>query len=196
MATRARRLLAIILFVAAIAVLSPVWLGWMGAFLVHADPPAPADAAVVLAGDASGRRILMGAELVKQGYVPKVLVSGPAGIYGLYESELAIAFAVKRGCPEDWFVPVPMKSHSTTEEAQVLVRELRRRGIKRLLLVTSNYHTRRAGHIFRKAAPDLNIRVVAASDQFFNADGWWRTREGRKQAFFEWSKTVADWMGM
>ncbi len=196
MASWARRFLVVILLIAAIAALHPVWLGWMGHFLVRADGPARADVALVLAGDASGRRILMGAEMVRQGYVPKVLVSGPYGNYGFYESDFAIAFAVKRGCPQEWFIPLPLKVHSTDEEARAIVSELRRRGVRSLLLVTSDYHTRRAGRVDRKTAPDLNIRVVAAPDEFFTADDWWRTRQGRKQAFFEWTKTLADWAGL
>ena len=53
-------------------------MGWLGEFLVHTETPSHADVIVVLAGDPSGHRILRAAELVKQGYASKVLVSGPA----------------------------------------------------------------------------------------------------------------------
>ena len=65
-------------------------MAWMGAWLVHSDEPFPADVVVVLAGDPYGNRILKGADLVKQGFAPKVLVSGPAGLYDLHECDLAI----------------------------------------------------------------------------------------------------------
>jgi uncharacterized SAM-binding protein YcdF (DUF218 family) len=168
----------------------------MGDFLVDAGPPVHADIAVVLAGDMWGHRILKAAQLVQEGFVPKVLVSGPSGNYGQYESDLAVAFAVRHGYPRDWFIPFPLEAASTDEEARIIVPELRRRGVRSLLLVTSDYHTRRAGRIYRRQAPDLKIRVVSAPDEYFRADGWWRTRQGRKQAFFEWSKTVAGWMGL
>ena len=38
--------------------------------------------------------------------------------------------------------------------------------------------------------PDL--RVVAAPDKFFNPGSWWQSREGRKTAFLEWTKTVSS----
>ena len=60
-----------------LAVSSPVWLGWVGSFLVKTDEPFHADMVVVLAGDWAGHRILKGGELVEQGYAPQVLVSGP-----------------------------------------------------------------------------------------------------------------------
>ena len=74
------------------------------------EGPAHADIAVVLAGDYYGNRILRAAELVKQGYVPNVLVSGPAYDLRLYECDLEIPFAVKHGYPESWFIRAPNRS--------------------------------------------------------------------------------------
>jgi hypothetical protein len=50
------------------------WLTQIGDFLIRDDGPAEAQLAVVLARDARGNRILK----VRKGYVPAVLVSGPA----------------------------------------------------------------------------------------------------------------------
>jgi uncharacterized SAM-binding protein YcdF (DUF218 family) len=172
------------------------WMGWMGAFLVDAESPARADLVVVLAGDPYGNRILKAAELVKQGYATKVLVSGPAGFYGLHESDLAIPFAVKHGFPATWFVAFPHEAHSTDEEARLILPELRKRNAHRVLVVTSDFHTRRALHILRARWPDIDIHMVAAPDEFFSAYGWWHTREGRKTFFLECTKTLASLVGM
>jgi len=40
------------------------------------------------------------------------------------------------------------------------------------------------------------MRVVAAPDRWFRADGWWKSREGLKIAFMEWSKTFATAAGI
>jgi uncharacterized SAM-binding protein YcdF (DUF218 family) len=189
-------LLVIVAFLVATFAAHSVWLAAAGHFLVRADAPAPADAILVLAGDSYGNRILKGAELVHQGFAPRVFVSGPAGLYGAHDSDLAIPFAVKRGYPESDFVPLPHEGRSTRDEAQWLLPELRRRGVRRLLLVTSDYHTRRAGRAFRAAGGDLSILVVAAPDRFFTAGGWWKTREGRKCVVLEAAKTMADWIGL
>jgi len=172
------------------------WLAGVGRLLIHDDGPARADIAVVLAGDYYGNRILRAAELVKQGYVPKVLVSGPHMLYGQYECDLAIPFAVKHGCPESWFVRAPNEGHSTREEAAMILADLRRRGVHRFLLVTSDYHTARAARIYRRAGPDLEMRVVAAPDEYFRPDSWWRDREARKIVLIEWLKTAANVVGM
>ncbi len=171
-------------------------LGALGGYLVRENTPEKADAAVVLAGDSWGNRILTAAQLERDGYVPKVLVSGPDGEYGLFESDLAIPFAVNHGYPKSYFVAVKHEARSTREEAVALLPEIRREGIRRLLLVTSNFHTRRAGRIFHAAAPDLTIVVVGAPDRYYTPDGWWRHRESQKTFVTEWEKTIAGWLGI
>jgi uncharacterized SAM-binding protein YcdF (DUF218 family) len=150
----------------------------------------------VLAGDFSGNRILTAADLVRRGFAPQALVSGPSGVYGLYESDLAIQFAVRHGFPESYFIPLPHDARSTREEAVDVLPVLKQRNVRRVDIVTSDYHTRRAGNIFRAQAPGLEIHMVAAPDQYFTPNGWWKNREGRKTFLLEWMKTVATWVGM
>ncbi len=195
---RAARIL--VLAVLAVVVLALIFhnavLTALGAYLVKAGPPEKADIALVLAGDGEGNRILKAAQLARQGYVSKVLVSGPSGIYGHYECDLAIPFAVKAGYPESYFVHLENDARSTQEEARDAIARLRQLGVHSVLLVTSDYHTRRAGKIFRSAAPDLRFIVVAAPDVSFTPDGWWHNRQGEKIAFNEWLKTVTEPFGI
>jgi uncharacterized SAM-binding protein YcdF (DUF218 family) len=186
----------IIVVVGLLAATHSLWLAMLGRALVRDDGPARADIAVVLAGDYTGGRILKAAELVKEGYVPDVLVSGPQVLYGLYECDVEISFAVRHGYPESWFIRAPNHALSTRDEAASVLPDLRRRGVHRFLLVTSDYHSARAGRIFRKMGRDFDIRLVTAPDEYFHADDWWRNREGQKTFFFEWSKTVANAVGM
>lgn len=171
-------------------------LGALGRYLVDAAPPEKADIAVVLAGDAYGHRILTAADLVRNGYAPLVLVSGPGGEYDFHECDLAIPFAVKRGYPESYFAHFEHNARSTAEEAEAIVPELRRRNVHKALLVTSNFHTRRAGAIFRRAAPDMTIVTIGAPDEYFTPGGWWHSREGEKTFLVEWEKTAASWVGL
>ena len=187
---------ALVLAAAAAVLLHPVWMRALGWYLVKAEQPSHADVALVLGGDAFGNRILKAAELVRHGFTARVLVSGPEDVYGYNEAELAVAFAVHHGNPPPWFIPLPVKAHSTREEARAVVPYLRKLGVKRALLVTSDYHTRRAGAIYREAAPDMQFLVVAAPDQFFRPDDWWRAREGQKRFVLEWMKTISGWFGI
>ncbi len=168
----------------------------MGSFLVRSDALVHADVIVVLAGDYAGNRILKAGELVRQGFAPVALVDGPGEAYGLYESDLAIPFAVKHGYPASYFVSFPNEARSTATEADSVIPELRRRKLHRIDIVTSDFHTRRAGNIFRSKAPDLEIHMIAAPDRDFTASGWWKTRDGQKVFATEWMKTVATWLGL
>ncbi len=168
-------------------------LAGLGGYLEKASPPEKADIGFVLAGDFAGNRIVKAAELVRQGYVPVMVVSGPEGIYGAYECDLAISFAHRAGYPESYFLPFPNRAHSTREEAAMAVQKLRTLGAHRVLLVTSSYHTRRAVDLFRETAPDLKFVMVEAPDEHFTVDGWWHDRQARKIFLIEWLKTVAGW---
>lgn len=195
------KLLAACLVLAAAVILSrSLWLPLLGSALVYDDGPAKADIAVVLAGDYGGHRIEKAAQLIREGYVPAALISGPPGFYGLHESDYAIAYAVRQGFPAQWFIALPSSALSTREEARVMLAELRRRNVRSFLLVTSDYHTARARRIFlaaeRAMATAPAMRTVAASDEHFRPDSWWRSREAQKTVFFEWSKTVATAVGL
>ena len=185
--------LAVVLFLA-----HPLWLPLLAAILIHDDGPAKADIAVVLGGDYSGQRMMTAADLVKKGYVPAILVSGPPGIYDVNEADAAIDFMVARGFPRDWFIPCRNAAMSTREETPLILEELRRRNVRSFLLVTSNYHTARARRVYLAAEQGQGpaFRMIAAPDRFFSTQAWWRSREGQKTLFFEWSKTVATAFGM
>jgi uncharacterized SAM-binding protein YcdF (DUF218 family) len=195
---RAARILvlAVLTVVVLALIFHNAFLRALGTYLVKAGPPEKADIALVLAGDAEGNRILKAAQLVRQGYVSKVLVSGPSGIYGYHECDLAIPFAVKAGYPESYFLHFENDARSTQEEAHAAIARLRQLGMHSVLLVTSDYHTRRAGKIFRSAAPDLRFIVVAAPDTSFTPNGWWHNRQGEKIAFNEWVKTLTEPFGI
>jgi uncharacterized SAM-binding protein YcdF (DUF218 family) len=192
---------SILLLLAVVALLARnAWLPSIGSALVHDDGAAKADIAVVLAGDYWGHRLTKGAELVRQGYVPRVLVSGPPGFYGCNEADAAIRFAVAKGYPAEWFIPLHHNGLSTLEESDAVLDDLKQRKIVSFLLVTSNYHTARARRIYlaaerrRGGGPDL--RVVASGDEFFTTANWWRNRESRKTVFLEWTKTLASALGI
>jgi uncharacterized SAM-binding protein YcdF (DUF218 family) len=193
-------LIAFAILLIGIALTSSLWLSALGAALVHDDGPAKADIAVVLGGDYWGHRILTAAGLVRAGYVPAVMVSGPPGFYGENECDAAIRFAIGKGYPAQWFIPAPHNAFNTRDESRAILEDLRLRKASSILLVTSDFHTGRSRRLFLAAERAMgggpSIRMVAAPDQFFTAGAWWRTREGRKIAFMEWLKTITGAVGI
>jgi uncharacterized SAM-binding protein YcdF (DUF218 family) len=168
-----------------------------GDYLVESATPEKADAVLVLAGDNRGARITRAAELVRAGYAPVALISGPMEIYGVNEADLAIQYAVRHGAPAAYFEPVYRPALSTLDEAHGFAIEIRERKMHKILLVTSDYHTRRAVSIFRRIlGRDIAVQPVSAPDRYFHAETWWQNREGQKIVFYEYAKTVAGWLGM
>lgn len=166
----------------------------LGAVLTRAEPPSKADIVVVIGGDHFGDRILKGAELVREGYAPKLLVSGAAEMYGRFESDLSINYAVAHGYPRDAFISLHYPALNTVDEAEADIQELRRLHVHRYLVVTSAFHTARAGRIFRRIGPDLEVHMISAPARYWNGGQWWKNREGRKIWLEETLKTVADYL--
>lgn len=168
----------------------------IGAFLDVGEPPVRADAALVLAGGFAGDRILKAAELKRQGYVPVVYVSGPNLIYGTSECEMSIPFAVRHGHVASDFRCIPNEAYNTLDEARACCAELERTGVKRFLLVTTVFHSRRATGIYRRVCPKLTFTPVTSEDPMFQNRQWWKSREGEKAFFLEYSKLLTALFGL
>ena len=159
----------------------------LGDFLILSQTPEASDIVLVLAGDFFGTRILAGAGLAARGYAKHVLISGTP-YQNTYECDLAVRFAGSQGYSPDLFLTARHHARSTIEEAITLEPELRRLGARRILLVTSDYHSRRAALVFRLFLPGFEFRTVAAPDKHLQPMSWWKTEQGRHLVFSEYSK--------
>jgi len=142
-----------------------------------------ADGILVLSDDNFyADRATRAAELYREGKAPVIVASGRrlrpnAGIAELMEHDL-----VERGVPRDKIVRFVHDADSTKEEAEALTRLVKERKWRRIIMVTSNYRTRRARYIFRRVFPqDVEVRVASARDGDFDADRWWEKRKSIKE---------------
>ena len=171
------------------AILYPITLTWMARFLTLSQTPEPADLILILGGNFWGPRAVLGAELGARGLAKKVLISGPP-YHGQPESELSIRFLVEKGYQREMFLSFPNGSKSTTEEAAAVCPELKRLHASNVLLVTSDYHSRRANLVFRLYCPGVRFRSVASDDGEFQVENWWKTERFRVIFFSEWEKIL------
>jgi uncharacterized SAM-binding protein YcdF (DUF218 family) len=58
------------------------------------------------------------------------------------------------------------------------------------LIVTSEFHTRRALMIARHRLPQYEIHVAAARNPLEFGEAWWTKREWAKTTFDEWTKLI------
>lgn len=180
-------LIAIVALLAVGAIQWRAVLNSFGELLVSHQTPQPADLILVLGGDFWGPRVIKGADLGMQGFAPQVLISGPP-YQGRPESNLAIQFLVARGYPMRLFQGFPIRAPSTIAEAVALRPELERRGVKRVLLVTSAYHSRRAKIVFSLYCPGIRFLAIGAPDEHYHAENWWEDASSREYFGSEWSK--------
>ena len=158
-------------------------------FLV-VDNPEQCDAIVVLAGETNVRpsRAL---ELLRQGVAPRVFMDAETRdlIYDQRLTDIAQKYA--NGLPEASRVSVcPVTGFSTNAETDDVNRCLQSLGAHRVLIVTSDFHTRRALMIFRHRLPQYQFNVAAARNPAEFGDAWWTRREWAKTIFEEWSKLL------
>lgn len=157
-------------------------LQFAGGMLVVDDSPRASDAIVILGDDNyGGDRAARAADLLKAGWAPRIVASGRylrpyASIAELERRDLA-----DRGVPLTAIVPYSHHAENTRDECTAIGGLVGARGWKHVLLVTSNYHTRRAEYICSRVFPaGIELHVVAAADSEYNADNWWRSRKGIK----------------
>ena len=166
-----------------------------GRFLTLRETPEAADLILVLAGDFYGSRVLTGAELGARGYARHVLISGTP-YQNTYDCDLAVRFAVSKGYSPDLFLTARHQATSTIEEARVLEPVLRRLGARRVILVTSDYHSRRASLVFHLFLPGFQFLSVAAPGEF-HSSSWWESAPDRRLFFSEYWKmigTLGKWL--
>jgi uncharacterized SAM-binding protein YcdF (DUF218 family) len=172
--------LAVLIFVAYLA-RHPL-MRMAGSVWVVDEGPLASDAIVILSDDNyQADRATRAAELIKAGWAPRVIASGRylrpyASVAELEEHDL-----IDRGVPQTAIVPLAHRAENTREEAEAIRQFIGSKGWKRIIVVTSNYHTRRARYICERVfSPGTVLRVVAAPDSEFDPDNWWRTRLGVK----------------
>ena len=155
-----------------------------------------ADALIVLGDDNFyADRVTRGAQLFREGKAPVVVASGrrlrpSAGIAELMEHDL-----VERGVPRDKIVRFSHDGESTLEEAQALARIVKERKWHSVMVVTSNFHTRRTRYIFLHVFPQsVEVRVASARDGDFDPEHWWEKRKSIKELTKEFAgMVVAVW---
>lgn len=190
---------------AAAVIIAICLLRWGDNILIAADPP-PAgrvDAAVVLQGSITAEkvRVAEAVNLLQRGIADRVLLSIPMESYwGQAIPPVARAY-LERNYGKDVaarvdFCQTGPEVNSTREEAQALIPCIAEHHWQSVVIVTSNYHTRRAGMLWTRLSrhdPHINIWVEGATDPEFQLP-WWRHRQSAKIWVMESWKLV--WAGL
>ncbi len=162
-------------------------LAGVGNFLVVSDKIERADIIFLLNGDTTTRPY-HAAELFHQGWAPKVVIArmedSESVLLGAYPNptDSNIQVLKKLGVPEasiEQLRPGKGVMH-TVDEANALRAYLRNNPIHKVIIVTSDLHSRRSKYTFRKALQGANVSVMLAPipDLKYGANDWWRFEDG------------------
>ena len=180
-------LIFLIVFVTIIYLARYPILRFAGEFWVVDETPQVSDVIVILSDDNyDAARATRAAQLFKSGMAPHILASGRllrpyAGIAELMEHDLKA-----QGVPANAIVPLAHRGRNTREEAIADAQEIALHGWTKVLLVTSNYHTRRADYIFARTLPrGTELRVISAPDSEYDPNNWWENRTGLRRFLYE-----------
>jgi uncharacterized SAM-binding protein YcdF (DUF218 family) len=171
-----------------------VWFPFAGVVLIDSEPPAQADAIVVLGGSATGR-LPWAEQLRGEGYADLLIVSNEqVHTHGLETTWLGLhrAGIAAPEIPDASLLVIddPVAT-STLEEARRSADLLQARGLHSALGVTDAFHSRRAALLFRAifARRGLQVRSVPAPDSFDLAH-WWTHPLSARRVLEEWVKLV------
>lgn len=163
----------------------------MGRYLIVSDPLDHADVIVVLSGSRRGERVRQAAELYHRGLAPLVLLSGGEEIEGISIPELQRRQVLAQRIPASALL-FEKASTSTGEQSRNLRQILERRGVRRAVIVTSSFHTRRTRLLFRKAfaGSPVEVRVYPVQQDYFNPEEWWTRDDDTESLVLEYIKLI------
>lgn len=194
----------------ALIVAALLLLGWsqrmailrgMGNFLITEDPPARVDEVFVLGG-AIVDRGMEAANVYGQGLGDRFIFTGapiPTAVEGLgidsTEAACTRNQAVRYGLPLANTV-VLNKGTSTFEEAEALLAQAIADGADTVMIISSRFHLRRVGRVFRKrfAGSGITILLHGAPSQTFDERTWWTSEEGLIMLNNEYVKLGYYWL--
>lgn len=179
-----RRLLGILVVLALAVVGVRLSMPYMAKRLMRSDPLERADLIVVL-GSSQLERTLEAGELYQEGWAPRILLlRSPDQVRDSLRDQLGIHVPVfldvqesvldQMHVPPGAVIASPHTQDSTRTEAVATVAYARQQGYRRIIIVTSPYHTARAGALIERAAKG-SCRVIMRPDRFEEVDPnrWW-----------------------
>lgn len=184
-----RRTMKRLLFVLLLTFLVVLLATEAGRFLV-VDSPQRSDVILVLAGETNHRpeRAL---QLLANGYGRRIVLDVPTHSTTYEFTQIQLAQKYIQDLSQGSSISIcPIDGLSTKAESKDAAKCLASEGARSVLIVTSDFHTRRALSIFRRELP-ANIYSAAASrdDEQFGVR-WWTRRQWAKTFVDEWLRLL------
>jgi uncharacterized SAM-binding protein YcdF (DUF218 family) len=178
----------------------------LGRWLVVQDPLESADAIVVLSGGMPERAI-EAARIYRQGFAPQVWLTHSTepgaslrehGVNYTGEDTYDKLLLMHEGVPESAIHVLDPPIVNTADEINVAGRALRKvAGRRKIIVVTSQVHTRRARTLWRRLASGDGTAIVrGVTDDSFDSAHWWRSTTDAFSVVREVLGLLNAWAGL
>lgn len=178
----------------------------LGHWLVVQDPLESADAIVVLSGGMPERAI-EAARIFRQGFASQVWLTHSTepgatlrehGVNYTGEDTYDKLLLMHEGVPENAIHVLDPPIVNTADEVNVAGRALRKiAGKRKIIIVTSQVHTRRARTLWRRLASGDGTAIVrGVTDDSFDSAHWWRSTTGALRVVREVFGLLNAWAGL
>jgi uncharacterized SAM-binding protein YcdF (DUF218 family) len=196
-----RTLFTLIVIVGIAALAGRLLMPYAAKQLMRSDPLQRADIIVVL-GSSRYERTIEAGTLFREGWAPRILLMRPSDeTRDSTRDRLGLHFPVfldtQRDVLNQMHVPPsavalsPTTQESTRDEAVAVADYARQNGFRRIIIVTSPYHTARAGQLCDRAAKG-SFEIVVHPDRYEPAhpDRWWTFFPDRTDVVLEYLKRI------
>jgi uncharacterized SAM-binding protein YcdF (DUF218 family) len=163
-----------------------VWFGDHVASLKAPSSVAPADGAAALTGG-SDARLKTGVQLVERGIVPRLLISGVNRVATVEEVRL-----VAGGKPQTYACCIDLgkSATDTVSNATEVSDWVARHRVRRLILITDNYHMPRSLFEVRRANPSITIIPYPVAVGVYADKNWWKSERATRGLALEYGKFI------
>ena len=196
-----RRFVLFLVLLVVLLIAGRLLMPFMARRLIRSDPLVHADMIVVL-GSYRLERTLEAGTLFREGWAPRImLLQTPDLVRDRLRQQLGIHVPVyldiqrdtllQMGVPAAAILVSPHSQDSTVTEAAAVAEYVNQHGYRRVIGVTSPYHTGRAGWMFDAAAKG-SFQVVIRPNRYeeVDPDQWWRLFPDRTDVTLEYLKTA------
>lgn len=158
-----------------------------------------ADAILILGGSADSRA-KKSVELLNNDYAKKILITEPAAPIREYQEIWVSEFDNLRRILKYEKIPYEVVpnfnggARSTFDEAKDLLKYLETTPLKKVIIVTDSFHTRRAKYAFDKVFIGSNcktiIEIAGAKNDIYDETNWWKSERGLNAYVSEFFKYI------
>jgi uncharacterized SAM-binding protein YcdF (DUF218 family) len=160
-------------------------------YMLHVEtelPSTPVQTMIVLSG--GGDRIEYAVDLFLEGSAKQMMITGGVFDGTISNASFMANYAISKGIGEESII-LEHEASNTFENA-LFTKNLFQKSPQSIMLITSDYHQKRAFLTFQDVYPETIILNAPAPSSYWRADRWW---ESKKSVYLTLTENIKIWWG-